>query len=118
MNRGSAILPIRRNRCHARFNEAPIHESGKCDPREHASRPSSGFNEAPIHESGKSGRNSAGSIRRRDASMRPRFMNRGSEGCTIETSCGVRLSFNEAPIHESGKSRQTRWTPGKSRPLQ
>ena len=40
---------------------------------------SAGFNEAPIHESGKSG---AIAIlgRIHQASMRPRFMNRGSHG--------------------------------------
>ena len=37
------------------------------------------------------------------ASMRPRFMNRGStQGPT--TSGYVYAGFNEAPIHESGKS--------------
>ena len=36
------------------------------------------------------------------ASMRPRFMNRGS---TIALSSGaaINVGFNEAPIHESGK---------------
>ena len=37
----------------------------------------SGFNEAPIHESGKSER-SGNRGREVSASMRPRFMNRGS----------------------------------------
>ena len=39
----------------------------------------------------------------RYASMRPRFMNRGSatEGQADSADC---LRFNEAPIHESGKS--------------
>ena len=40
------------------------------------------------------------------ASMRPRFMNRGSPW----VPCGVismRCSFNEAPIHESGKCQAT-----------
>ena len=36
------------------------------------------------------------------ASMRPRFMNRGSAGRDVTAeSCDLR--FNEAPIHESGK---------------
>ena len=53
MNRGSHL---RRRRCvpgRLRFNEAPIHESGK-SPRSptFGARPTS-FNEAPIHESGK-----------------------------------------------------------------
>ena len=37
-----------------------------------------GFNEAPIHESGKSYRAAARSGQGNHASMRPRFMNRGS----------------------------------------
>ena len=41
----------------------------------------------------------------RGASMRPRFMNRGSLAALAgsETHCD---RFNEAPIHESGKYRQ------------
>ena len=38
----------------------------------------------------------------RVASMRPRFMNRGSQG-HAGLPCGARSRFNEAPIHESGK---------------
>ena len=37
-----------------------------------------------------------------DASMRPRFMNRGSAS-RIRTDPQKVQSFNEAPIHESGK---------------
>ena len=37
------------------------------------------------------------------ASMRPRFMNRGSLHC-VATKKMVTGGFNEAPIHESGKS--------------
>jgi len=36
------------------------------------------------------------------ASMRPRFMNRGSRGERLQLAVGV-PGFNEAPIHESGK---------------
>ena len=36
------------------------------------------------------------------ASMRPRFMNRGS-GAVLVVPLGVVPGFNEAPIHESGK---------------
>ena len=61
------------------FNEAPIHESGKYRPRRPEWSLASGFNEAPIHESGKYPRQCRGDHRRR-ASMRPRFMNRGSPG--------------------------------------
>jgi len=59
------------------------------------------FNEAPIHESGKltlpSLPNSV-----RIASMRPRFMNRGSHDQAHSERCW-HTGFNEAPIHESGK---------------
>ena len=62
----------------------------------------SGFNEAPIHESGKC-QPQSGLIRAYPASMRPRFMNRGSR--TPMASRGMDATrFNEAPIHESGKS--------------
>ena len=37
------------------------------------------------------------------ASMRPRFMNRGSWGGSSLRIKGFGPSFNEAPIHESGK---------------
>ena len=40
------------------------------------------------------------------ASMRPRFMNRGSDDWDKGERV-VQLGFNEAPIHESGKSE--RW---------
>ena len=108
------------------FNEAPIHESGKFIARFAVSATRLGFNEAPIHESGKSGRIECGRSQGIDASMRPRFMNRGSPD-SISTLCqggsasmrprfmnrgspaayrpdsGTRHRFNEAPIHESGK---------------
>ena len=35
------------------FNEAPIHESGKCHADERGKSGHARFNEAPIHESGK-----------------------------------------------------------------
>ena len=35
------------------FNEAPIHESGKCIPLAALAHTAYRFNEAPIHESGK-----------------------------------------------------------------
>ena len=38
----------------ARFNEAPIHESGKFSSLERGNTGNARFNEAPIHESGKS----------------------------------------------------------------
>ena len=41
-------------------------------------------------------------VRRIVASMRPRFMNRGSQGTDIRDRPAA-SRFNEAPIHESGK---------------
>ena len=54
MNRGSMEIhqPVGQGR--ARFNEAPIHESGKFFPTSgRPNRRPRRFNEAPIHESGK-----------------------------------------------------------------
>ena len=55
MNRGSGARDRPSLPCGHRFNEAPIHESGKWrqDPR--GGPLSARFNEAPIHESGKWG---------------------------------------------------------------
>ena len=78
MNRGSVADPCRDAHTPVRFNEAPIHESGKCRLYEWRVAFILRFNEAPIHESGKCPRANAGRLRRRHASMRPRFMNRGS----------------------------------------
>ena len=67
-----------------------------------ASRTAPGFNEAPIHESGKWDRSPPAAPPHRLASMRPRFMNRGSGG--MDNGVVVHdARFNEAPIHESGK---------------
>ena len=84
-----------------RFNEAPIHESGKFRLCWGRRLREIGFNEAPIHESGKS-IHSRCSISAATASMRPRFMNRGSPEDAIHHGLEV-VRFNEAPIHESGK---------------
>ena len=54
MNRGSEDLAKERALAKRRFNEAPIHESGKLLLAATESSRMSGFNEAPIHESGKS----------------------------------------------------------------
>ena len=78
MNRGSPRTPKSTISVTLRFNEAPIHESGKCSRSSADSHAARRFNEAPIHESGK---------------FEPR--NQG---------LGCQLGFNEAPIHESGKS--------------
>ena len=61
-----------------RFNEAPIHESGKFADDSGRPTATTGFNEAPIHESGKYAGHPGPAGRDRPASMRPRFMNRGS----------------------------------------
>ena len=81
MNRGSSLIRSCRNPVQPRFNEAPIHESGKSLRRwKHTGL--------------------------RAASMRPRFMNRGSL-CEGDQGQLQRLRFNEAPIHESGKCECT-----------
>ena len=85
-----------------RFNEAPIHESGKCREASRDARTGWGFNEAPIHESGKFGVARSSSLDVAPASMRPRFMNRGSPHIRYRIWL-LREGFNEAPIHESGK---------------
>ena len=77
MNRGSSLelsLGFTSQPC---FNEAPIHESGKCEA-------------------------AAESHTNPQASMRPRFMNRGSTVAVPFADLGT-TRFNEAPIHESGK---------------
>ena len=78
MNRGSAVVDAVEDDIRLRFNEAPIHESGKCGQLQRSHVPARG------------------------ASMRPRFMNRGSAGAWSGPATR-RSRFNEAPIHESGK---------------
>ena len=53
MNRGSKVRPVRAVRLPMGFNEAPIHESGKCRTYTPWATGDVCFNEAPIHESGK-----------------------------------------------------------------
>ena len=53
MNRGSVTAHCHCRECSDCFNEAPIHESGKCSMAGSADGSRPGFNEAPIHESGK-----------------------------------------------------------------
>ena len=65
------------------FNEAPIHESGKYLGDADEETQITGFNEAPIHESGKSLTYEGRKIMAWRASMRPRFMNRGSPLSTM-----------------------------------
>ena len=54
MNRGSTSGHGHGRAVAIRFNEAPIHESGKYGTPRCASAIPTCFNEAPIHESGKS----------------------------------------------------------------
>ena len=79
MNRGSQGTHLGSERSRVRFNEAPIHESGKCAQSVQSSIRPCSFNEAPIHESGKA--------------VRAYALAHRAKG------------FNEAPIHESGKFR-------------
>ena len=53
MNRGSKTIGSEQMQECGRFNEAPIHESGKCRRCRETGPRRSRFNEAPIHESGK-----------------------------------------------------------------
>ena len=53
MNRGSRDFQTLRATPVYRFNEAPIHESGKCRFNSLSAYQVKCFNEAPIHESGK-----------------------------------------------------------------
>ena len=52
MNRGSPLSRCGPRRWRGRFNEAPIHESGKYESALDPCLVSGRFNEAPIHESG------------------------------------------------------------------
>ena len=108
MNRGSISTRARTEApCSRCFNEAPIHESGKCEGALQPLLDAYRFNEAPIHESGKSGLAVQQGQPGGQASMRPRFMNRGSEREGQRSGPGG-ARFNEAPIHESGKWPQGR----------
>ena len=75
---------------------------GSLDTQGFAIATAGGFNEAPIHESGKCDPTAAIRDALSAASMRPRFMNRGSP-CPCLRLRTEAVSFNEAPIHESGK---------------
>ena len=79
MNRGSASGSRTVADRVTGFNEAPIHESGKSRSARLARTTFPSFNEAPIHESGKCGA-ALSLLAMQRASMRPRFMNRGSSG--------------------------------------
>ena len=53
MNRGSGGARSAGDGTGCSFNEAPIHESGKCSNGSERAASGFSFNEAPIHESGK-----------------------------------------------------------------
>ena len=91
MNRGSPMGAQCDAPARLGFNEAPIHESGKFRERISSSRVAAGFNEAPIHESGKSDSRKLLGSRQLLASMRPRFMNRGSSAIGSVLSLKVQL---------------------------
>ena len=59
---------------------------GSAAERANATQRNGGFNEAPIHESGKYYILCIDTLPNERASMRPRFMNRGSGGRLISTS--------------------------------
>ena len=88
MNRGSMARTLGRACPSARFNEAPIHESGKSRSTSTRSRKGGRFNEAPIHESGKCD-HAVRHGRRGGASMRPRFMNRGSQEASFGSATAL-----------------------------
>ena len=88
MNRGSAPVSADTGAAMRRFNEAPIHESGKCQVPNAPATGSRCFNEAPIHESGKSCGCATSQYGSCIASMRPRFMNRGS--AVVRNRAGLR----------------------------
>ena len=103
MNRGSADLgPVFEDSIDASMRPRFMNRGS---PGGRGRRPAfrlASFNEAPIHESGKCAAADKGNAATHRASMRPRFMNRGSnEPSATWATAGGR--FNEAPIHESGK---------------
>ena len=92
MNRGSQTAESDHAGAVAGFNEAPIHESGKCSVFRRNLAVYFGFNEAPIHESGKSTLDWVEATHGM-ASMRPRFMNRGSGLLPVNMVITMRASM-------------------------
>ena len=93
MNRGSPRTPNLCRTCIRGFNEAPIHESGKCaggrrpcGTRLRASMRPRFMNRGSVHLVDVAGA-------RHRASMRPRFMNRGSVGKGRNTTGPRRASM-------------------------
>ena len=85
MNRGSPWRQAWERQASGRFNEAPIHESGKCIERAQHSR-MRGASMRPRFMNRGSAVEPALDPLRADASMRPRFMNRGS----LDRACPAR----------------------------
>ena len=106
MNRGSLRHEPDRRGHRRSFNEAPIHESGKCSIFSPAMVAISASMRPRFMNRGSYG-DDWDHLGWRRASMRPRFMNRGSSA-RFERHLAGALGFNEAPIHESGKSVGTR----------
>ena len=84
MNRGSSAHRCGAPRPAASFNEAPIHESGKCNALGIGMCTHVASMRPPIHESGKSFGTLTGIPLGTHASMRPRFMNRGSVNNSLQ----------------------------------
>ena len=85
MNRGSAAQARPVARAVAGFNEAPIHESGKCPRCAVAGLCHSSASMRPRFMNRGSDRRGCQARQARQASMRPRFMNRGSPCVVIVT---------------------------------
>ena len=106
MNRGSDMQATTDLAALFGFNEAPIHESGKCHRLGKRSGHWQCFNEAPIHESGKLGRADTPAPSVRPASMRPRFMNRGSESRSSAALQYVKASMRPRFMNRGSRSHE------------
>ena len=113
MNRGSIRGDRDSGGRTSRFNEAPIHESGKSRQRRMQREYDRASMRPRFMNRGSTIYLNEG-INPPIASMRPRFMNRGSS-TVASTRKPTPCSFNEAPIHESGKSSGCRTAPACSR---
>ena len=91
MNRGShpAAVPTRRGGL--RFNEAPIHESGKCARQRAMQRDEDSASMRPRFMNRGSVPVRSAQTRSEEASMRPRFMNRGSSGAAASRTEALAL---------------------------
>ena len=102
MNRGSEHCIARAEPDDLGFNEAPIHESGKCEGWRLYHAATRAASMRPRFMNRGSLISVLEQVHLRGASMRPRFMNRGSGAPKGNSNAGD-AGFNEAPIHESGK---------------